>query len=304
MAESAQTLRRPRSPAPSPPRPEHELPITVGGDRAPQSDAPTTPRSTGELSPLHEAALRALNFSVALVSLLVLSPLLLAIAVVVKLTSAGPVLYRQIRVGVDRRGRSEQDGTGSDDGSRRTGDLGGVPFAIYKFRTMRVDAEEDSGPTWASPDDDRTTPVGHFLRRHRLDEIPQLWNVIRGDMAIVGPRPERPLFFQTLREQIARYPRRQTVPPGITGWAQINQDSDQSVDDVQRKVRYDLEYLERRSLWFDAWIMIKTPLFMIRRDLLSRPGGDGSSGQEGERAGSSVRAAGGETRPTVVESAT
>lgn len=226
---------------------------------------------TGELSLLHEAALRALNFVVALAGGVLAAPLIAAIAVAVKLDSRGPVLYRQIRVGVDRRRRGEEK-EGGRPSSRRTGDLGGVPFVIYKFRTMRVNAEEGCGPKWAEPEDDRTTRVGRFLRRHRLDELPQLWNVLRGEMAIVGPRPERPLFFQKLREEIARYPRRQTVPPGITGWAQINQDADRCVDDVQQKLRYDLEYLERRSLWFDAWIMLKTPLVMLHRELLS--GGD------------------------------
>lgn len=224
---------------------------------------------TGELPPLHEGALRALNLVAALVGLVLISPLLLAIALAVKLDSRGPVLYRQLRVGVDRRRRGEEE---RSDPSRRTGDLGGVPFVIYKFRTMEVDAEEGSGPTWAAPDDHRTTRVGCFLRRHRLDELPQLWNVVRGEMAIVGPRPERPLFFQKLREEIDRYPHRQTVPPGITGWAQINRDADRSVDDVHEKLRYDLEYLERRSLWFDTYIMLKTPLVMLRRELLTRRG--------------------------------
>lgn len=249
------------------------------GDGRPEDDVPVT----GELSPVHEAALRGLHFAVAAVSLTLLAPLFLVIAVAVKLDSPGPVFYRQIRVGVDRRNRGDADE--ADDADRRTGNLGGVPFVMYKFRTMRVDAEEQSGPTWASPDDDRTTRVGRFLRKHRLDELPQLWNVLRGDMAIAGPRPERPLFFQSLRDRIPRYPRRQTVPPGITGWAQINQDSDQCVDDVESKVRYDLEYLERRSLWFDAWIMVKTPWFMIRRDLLAQseesdePDADSGSGR-------------------------
>jgi len=242
--------------------------LDAGHDDEPpeQHDVPVT----GELSPVHEAALRGLNFVVALVSLVLLAPVLVVIAIAVKLDSRGPVFYRQIRVGVDRRNRSD-DREGQDE-DRRTGDLGGLPFVMYKFRTMRVDAEEKSGPTWASPDDDRTTRVGRLLRKHRLDELPQLWNVVGGDMAVVGPRPERPLFFQSLRDRIPRYPRRQTVPPGITGWAQINQDSDQCVDDVERKVLYDLEYLERRSLWFDAGVMIRTPWFMIRRDLLTSTG--------------------------------
>jgi lipopolysaccharide/colanic/teichoic acid biosynthesis glycosyltransferase len=216
---------------------------------------------------LHEAALRTLNFVVALGGLLVTSPLLLVIAVAIKLDSRGPVLYRQLRVGRDRRRRGPEL-VGEDGPNRRTGDLGGRPFCIYKFRTMHRNAEADTGPTWSAPGDDRTTRVGRFLRRHRLDELPQLWNVLKGDMAIVGPRPERPLIFQRLREQIGGYTRRQGVRPGITGWAQINRVSDQTVDDVEQKLRYDLEYLEHRSLGFDAWVMLKTPLVMARPDLV------------------------------------
>ena len=288
MAQSVRDARKDSLPAPSlgraPSPPELERPEPER-DRAPSTEYEVP--VTGELSPVHEAALRGLNFIVAAVSLTLLSPVLLLIAVAVKLDSRGPVFYRQLRIGVDRRARGDGD---DEDDDRRTGDLGGVPFVMYKFRTMRVDAEEGSGPTWAAPDDDRTTRVGRFLRKHRLDEIPQLWNVLWGDMAIVGPRPERPLFFQTLREQIARYPRRQTVPPGITGWAQINQDSDQCVDDVQRKVQYDLEYLERRSLWFDAWIMIRTPWFMVRRDLLSRPEEADEPDSDGDAGASAIGA--------------
>lgn len=224
--------------------------------------------------PLQETALGALDRLVAFVGLVVAAPVLLLIAIAVKTDSPGPVLHRQLRVGRDRR-----NGTSSRDGGagRRTGDLGGRPFVIYKFRTMHVDAEEDCGPTWASSEDDRTTRIGGFLRRHRLDELPQLWNVLKGDMAVVGPRPERLSIFQRLREEIDGYGRRQAVRPGITGWAQINRPKDQSVDDVEQKLRYDLEYVENRSLGVDVRIMLKTPLVMLDPDLVGEarpPGGN------------------------------
>ncbi|MGH7751175.1 MAG: sugar transferase, partial [Gemmatimonadales bacterium] len=163
------------------------------------------------------AAHRAMNVVLAGLALFVALPLLLLIAVAIKLSSRGPVLYTQERVGLDRR-------TPATDASnrRRTRDLGGRPFTIYKFRTMRVDAEHATGAVWATQNDPRITPVGRFLRQYRLDEIPQLLNVMRGEMNIVGPRPERPTIFAELREHIAEYPLRQRAKPGITGLAQIH----------------------------------------------------------------------------------
>ncbi|MFW6191940.1 MAG: sugar transferase [Gemmatimonadota bacterium] len=238
-----------------------------GSGSARGTGAPTS--AAGHRDPLHETALRALNFSVALTGLILASPLLLVIAAAIKLDSRGPVLYRQLRVGRERRHQGPEIAK-LDGRDRRTDDLGGRPFRICKFRTMHRNAEADTGPTWCGPGDDhRTTRVGRLLRRHRLDELPQLWNVLKGDMAVVGPRPERPLIFRRLRELIGGYTRRQYVRPGITGWAQINRASDQSIADVERKLRYDLEYLEHRSLGFDAWVMLKTPLVMARPDLVS-----------------------------------
>jgi lipopolysaccharide/colanic/teichoic acid biosynthesis glycosyltransferase len=204
---------------------------------------------------------RWLNFVLALVALLALLPLLLLVALAIKLTSRGPVLYLQERVGLDRRT------PGSDtDNRRRTRDLGGRPFTIYKFRTMQVDAERATGAVWATQNDPRITPVGRFLRQYRLDEIPQLLNVMRGEMNIVGPRPERPTIFAELREHIAEYPLRQRTKPGITGLAQIYHHYDRSLDDVRTKVRYDLEYIRRRSLGEDLRIMLLTiPVIFLRR---------------------------------------
>jgi lipopolysaccharide/colanic/teichoic acid biosynthesis glycosyltransferase len=203
---------------------------------------------------------RAVNFVLALLALVVLMPVLLLIALAIKLTSRGPVLYTQERVGLDRR-------DGGDAGQpRRRRDLGGQPFTIYKFRTMRVDAERESGAVWAAQDDPRVTPVGRLLRQYRLDEIPQLLNVLRGEMNIVGPRPERPTIFAELREHIAEYPLRQRAKPGITGLAQINHHYDRSLDDVRTKVSFDLEYIRRQSLREDLRIMLKTlPVVLFRR---------------------------------------
>jgi len=137
---------------------------------------------------------------------------------------------------------------------------------ILKFRTMRVGAEAPNGAVWAAKTDARVTTVGRVMRRFRIDELPQLVNVIRGDMNIVGPRPERPSIFSRLCDDIAEYPLRQKARPGITGWAQVNQAYDTSVDDVRNKVRYDLEYLERQGTAEDLKIMARTlPVMIFRR---------------------------------------
>lgn len=205
---------------------------------------------------------RTVDVVIALVGLVVLSPVMVLVAVAIRLDSRGPIVYRQLRIGLDRRDLEPPD---AETASRRTADLGGRPFTIYKFRTMRVDAERETGPVWAAPEDSRVTRVGGLLRRFRLDELPQLWNVLKGEMSIVGPRPERPLFVHQLRAEVEDYQLRQRVRPGITGWAQVNQEPDQTVDDVRGKLRYDLEYLEKRSLGFDINIILRTLPVMIQR---------------------------------------
>ena len=207
-----------------------------------------------------ELVCRVANVVIALVALVLLSPLLLLIALAVKLTSRGPVFYTQVRVGVDRRyGKLSQF-------NRRGYDHGGKPFMMFKFRTMQQDAEADGRAVWAAKSDPRVTSIGRIMRRTRLDELPQLFNVLRGDMNIVGPRPERPTIFADLRREIPEYPMRQRVKPGITGWAQINQAYDACVDDVRRKVQFDLEYMRRQSLAHDLRIMTMTlPVMIFRR---------------------------------------
>jgi lipopolysaccharide/colanic/teichoic acid biosynthesis glycosyltransferase len=240
-------------------QPSHQL---LTGTMSP---TPARVRVSGAHAAVEEeadiAVHRAVNFVVAGLALFIALPLLLLIALAIKLTSRGPVLYTQERVGLDRRI------PGSDAGNhRRTRDLGGRPFTIYKFRTMQVDAERATGAVWATQNDPRITPVGRFLRQYRMDEIPQLLNVMRGEMNIVGPRPERPTIFAELREHITEYPQRQRAKPGITGLAQIHHHYDRSLDDVRTKVRYDLEYIEKKGFWEDLRIMLRTiPVILFRK---------------------------------------
>ena len=204
---------------------------------------------------------RSVNLVLALMALLLMLPVMFFIAMLVRLTSRGPVLYTQVRVGLDRREQAV-----NLHNHRRQRDLGGQPFTIYKFRTMRVDAEHHSGAVWAQQRDPRVTPIGRLLRQYRLDELPQLLNVLKGEMNIVGPRPERPTIFAELREHIAEYPLRQRAKPGITGLAQINHHYDRSLEDVRTKVHYDLEYIRRQSVSEDFRIMLKTlPVIFLRR---------------------------------------
>ncbi|HEX9486331.1 MAG TPA: sugar transferase [Gemmatimonadales bacterium] len=202
---------------------------------------------------------RLLNVAAAAIGLVIAAPLMLVLAVLIRLTSRGPVFYKQTRVGRDLR----QPGNAGAK-VRRQRDVGGKPFTIYKFRTMRESYGD--AQVWATPNDPRVTPLGRILRKYRLDELPQLFNVVRGDMNLVGPRPEQPTIFAELRGRIPGYCQRQWVRPGITGWAQINNGYDSSIDDVRRKVAYDLEYLARQSLLEDLRIMLRTvPVMLLRR---------------------------------------
>jgi sugar transferase (PEP-CTERM system associated) len=178
---------------------------------------------------------RLLSVLVSFVSLLVVLPVIPFVVLAIKLDSRGPVLYRQQRVG-----------------------RGGVIFYCYKFRTMRQDAEADTGPTWAGDDDPRITRVGRLLRISRLDEIPQLWCVLKGDMAFVGPRPERPEFVERLSKELPYYGLRHVIRPGITGWAQIRYKYGNTVEDAKQKLQYDLFYIKNASLGLDLLIMFHT----------------------------------------------
>ena len=189
----------------------------------------------------YEVTRRALDVIGSLLLLAFALPLLLLIAFLIKVDSTGPVLYRQSRVG-----------------------LHGRIFTMLKFRSMRVDAEV-AGPCWATDRDPRMTRIGAFIRATRLDEVPQLLNVLRGDMSLVGPRPERPHFVQQLAAIIPRYNERTHVLPGITGWAQINYPYGASVEDARAKLAFDLFYINNRALLLDLRILLRTiPVVLFR----------------------------------------
>ena len=180
------------------------------------------------------------SFVIALTATVVSLPVIVLVALVVRVSSSGPVLYRQTRVGLD-----------------------GVPFTLYKFRSMYANAEAATGAVWATKDDPRITPVGRWLRKLRLDELPQLFNVVRGEMSIVGPRPERPEFVRMLTEEIPYYRQRHCGKPGITGWAQINHKYGDTIEDTIRKLEFDLYYIKNLAPSLDAYIIFHTMKVML-----------------------------------------
>ncbi len=183
---------------------------------------------------------RALDFVCTILGILILSPIMLLVALLVKLTSEGPVIYSQIRVGEN-----------------------GKEFRIYKFRSMRQDAEKGTGAVWAAKNDNRLTPIGLFLRKSHLDELPQLFNVLKGEMSIIGPRPERPVFVDQFKQQIPDYEKRLYVKPGITGLAQVWHQYDETFEDVKKKLKYDLLYIKKMCLWSDFQIILRTVRVVI-----------------------------------------
>jgi sugar transferase (PEP-CTERM system associated) len=178
---------------------------------------------------------RAADIVFSVLLLILLLPLLLLTALLIRLDSDGPVFFTQERIGEKRK-----------------------IFRIYKFRSMTSDAEAKSGPVWAQSDDERVTRIGRFIRPSRIDELPQLWNVLKGEMSIVGPRPEREFFVNQLSELIPYYIERFTVKPGITGWAQVNYPYGASVEDAVAKLNYDLFYIKNASLIMDLMILMRT----------------------------------------------
>ena len=193
-------------------------------------------------SPLRASVKRAVDLVLSTVHIIVAAPLMVLTALAIRMESRGPVLYRQTRVG--RNGRE---------------------FDLLKFRSMMDDAEKLSGPTWAEEDDPRITRVGKLIRRFRIDELPQLFNVLRGHMSFVGPRPERGHFVRDLEQQIPYYGLRMTVRPGITGWAQVQYPYGASVEDAREKLKYDLYYIKNGDALFDLWIVLKTIRVVLLR---------------------------------------
>ena len=193
-------------------------------------------------TPRKELAKRVLDLVLATVGLIITWPLMIATAIAVRLDSAGPILFAQERVGQDGR-----------------------PFTLYKFRSMRADAEKLSGPVWAQEDDPRITRCGRFIRKTRLDELPQLFNVLSGSMSLVGPRPERPHFVNDLSQQIPYFNQRHIVKPGVTGWAQISYPYGNTVEDALQKLQFDLYYIKNFSLLFDLSILFNTIKTVVLR---------------------------------------
>ena len=191
----------------------------------------------------HDTLKRMIDIAISGIMLILLAPLILLTMIAIKLDSPGPVFYLQERVG-----------------------LNGRVFRLIKFRSMRTDAESSGVPQWAAKNDPRVTRVGNFIRKTRIDEIPQFFNVLLGDMSLVGPRPERPYFVESLEEQIPLYSLRHSVRPGVTGWAQINYPYGASVEDARRKIAYDLYYVKNRSVVIDILTILQTVRVILTGD--------------------------------------
>jgi lipopolysaccharide/colanic/teichoic acid biosynthesis glycosyltransferase len=217
---------------------------------------------------LNRAIKRVVDLVGAVVGLLLTLPLFIILPILIKLDSPGPVFYTQVRIGVNRRRKNRRTSqwAGVSDRrirERRREDLMGKPFKVIKFRTMIRDAEKKCGPVWATRNDPRITRVGRILRKTRLDEIPQFINVLKGDMSLVGPRPERPNFVRDLAGKVSDYSGRLSVKPGLTGLAQIENGYDSSVASVNQKVRLDLEYIRNWSIWTDLKILCRTVVVVL-----------------------------------------
>lgn len=194
-----------------------------------------------ELMPEWEKKLkRLMDISISFLILIVSSPIIILTAIAIKIDSEGPVLFKQERLGQN-----------------------GKPFNVYKFRSMIKDAEKYTGPVWSQKDDPRVTRMGRFVRKVRIDEIPQMLNVLKGEMSLVGPRPEREFFVEKLSKEIPYYKRRLKVRPGVTGWAQIKHKYDESIEDVKIKLRYDLFYIENMSIRMDFKILLRTVFVVL-----------------------------------------
>jgi sugar transferase (PEP-CTERM system associated) len=231
---------------------ERLLKLSLGGDVSIEEGATFYERVTGRVSldmirpswliftgrgrqaKLATVTRNAVHRTVALIGALLSLPIVLLTAILIKIDSRGPIFYKQERIGKNGR-----------------------PFVLTKFRSMRVDAEKE-GPVWASKGDDRTTRVGRIIRKIRVDEIPQFWNILCGEMSFVGPRPERPHFVAQLAQEIPYYEQRHLITPGLTGWAQIKYPYGASIEDARQKLQYDLFYIKNHSLFLDAIILFET----------------------------------------------
>jgi lipopolysaccharide/colanic/teichoic acid biosynthesis glycosyltransferase len=212
--------------------PRHGVLMSDESDRA-------TELAFGPIASAYRPCKIVLDMVLSCLLLILAAPLILALVIVVRMTSRGPAIYRQIRLGMN-----------------------GLPFTIYKIRTMTHDCEKESGPRWSTREDPRVTRLGRFLRRTHLDELPQLWNILRGEMSLVGPRPERPELAAKLEEAIPDYRRRLAVRPGITGLAQVYLPPDVDLEGVRRKLVYDVYYVNKMGLVLDLRLLTSTALFL------------------------------------------
>ncbi len=211
---------------------------------------------------------RAFDILVASIALVILSPLLILTTVLIKIESQGAVFFTQERIGLNRRRQSRRNSyrrvryNRRSGGERRKNIQAGRPFKIYKFRTMVEDAERD-GPQLACIDDPRITSVGKILRKTRIDEIPQFINVLKGEMSVIGPRPERSFFINKVKSEVPEFPTRLMVKPGITGLAQVEYGYTENIESMKRKLFYDLKYITDLSPFLEARILVKTLLVVI-----------------------------------------
>lgn len=214
------------------PRPALRTPAVTRLRPTPPALAPSVP-----IDGVGERVKSAADYVMAAGLLVIAMPLMLGCVLLVRLTSRGPAIYTQTRVG-----------------------RGGRIFTLYKIRTMQHNCEKQTGPRWSPPNDPRITPVGRVLRKLHLDELPQLWNVLSGDMSLIGPRPERPEIVTRLRESVKGYDRRHAVKPGITGYAQIHLPPDTCLRSVKNKLVYDIFYIRHRSSWLELYILLATSM--------------------------------------------
>ncbi len=217
---------------------------------------------------VQKMVIRLFDIAIAVVGLAIVPPIFLIVPILIKRDSSGPVFYKQQRTGIDRRSKDRRVaslGLGGErrQVERRKKNLHGKPFYIYKFRTMKLKAEEETGAVWAKQNDPRVTSIGKWLRKYHIDELPQLLNVLKGDMTMVGPRPERPEIIGDLLELIPEYKMRLKVRPGVTGPAQIFLGYDSCMDDIKRKIKFDLSYIENRNLRLLILILVLTTTKII-----------------------------------------
>ncbi len=239
-----------------------EIPAMAGTpDRDEQPASTARPSELIDMLPgqFYQGLKRAFDVAVSVVGLAFFGLLLPVLAALIKLDSPGPVFYSQDRVGQNRR-RQARRSQGED---RRKVQQPGRPFRIHKLRTMRNDAEAN-GPQWAQKGDARVTRVGRFLRKTRLDELPQFWNILKGDMSLIGPRPERLWFIRQLEAEVPNYHDRLLVKPGVTGLAQVRNGYDQSLDSVRRKVELDRQYIQRCGPLAEAGILLETVRVVVK----------------------------------------